>query len=67
MDGGYLVQITLPTVIFRFFCNFTYVLIMPRRYACDFDIILRLFLTLFLQFELKSFFSDILTMKVNGQ
>ena len=40
---------------------------MLSRYACGLDIILRLiFVTFFSQFEL-SHFSDILTMKVNGQ
>ena len=35
---------TPPTVLYRFFRNFTGVLVMVFRYACGLDIILRLFL-----------------------
>ena len=45
MDRGYLVGPTPPTVLYRFFRNFTGVLVMVRRYACGLDIILGLFLS----------------------
>ena len=56
MDGGYLVQATPPTVLFRFFCYFTDVFIMPRRYACDLDITLGLIFDTFFAIELSHFF-----------
>ena len=52
MDGGYLVQATPPTVLFRFFCNFADVLIM----LCDLDIILGLMFDTFFAIELSHCF-----------
>ena len=48
MDTGYLVCATPPTVLCRFFWNFTDVFVMIWRYACGLDIILRLFFVLIL-------------------
>ena len=47
MVRGYLVGATHPTVLYRFFRNFTGVLFMVWRYACGLDIILRLFFVTF--------------------
>ena len=66
MDRGYLVGATPPTVLYRLFWNFTGVLVLVWKYACGFDIILRLFLLLFSQVEL-SHFLGIIYNKVNGQ
>ena len=66
IDRGYLVGETPPTVLYRFFWNFTGVLIMVRKYAFGLDIILRLSLSLFSQVDL-SHFSGIIYNKVNGQ
>ena len=57
---------TRPTVLYRFFLNFTGVLVMVLRYACGLDIFVRLFFLLFLQVELCHF-SGIIYNKVNGQ
>ena len=62
----YLVGATPPTVLCRFFWNFTGVLAMVWRYACGLDIILRLFLSLFSQVELSHILSIIYN-KLNGQ
>ena len=56
IDSGYLVCASPPTVLCRFFRNFTYVFVMVWRYACGLDIILRFFLSLFPQVELSNFF-----------
>ena len=66
MDRGYFVGATPPTVLYQFFRISIGVLVMVWRYACGLDIILRLFLLLFLQVEL-SHFSGIIHSKVNGQ
>ena len=62
---GYLVGAN-PTVLHRFFRNFTGVLVMAWRYACCLDKILRLFFVTFSQVEL-SHFSVIIYNNVNGQ
>ena len=54
MDREYLVGAT-PTVLYRFFQNFSGVLNMVWRYACGLDIILRLFLSLFSKLNLAIF------------
>ena len=56
MDRGYLVGVNPPTVLFRFFKTSLVFLVMVWRYACSFDIILRLFLLLFSQVELSHFY-----------
>ena len=61
----YLVGAT-PTALYRFFWNFTGVLVMVLRYACGLDISLRLFFVTFSQVEL-SHFSGIIDNNVNGQ
>ena len=66
MDRGYLVGATSPTVLYRFFWNFTGVLVMVCRFACGMGIILRLYFVTFSQVEL-SHFSGIFYNKVNGQ
>ena len=48
-------QATPPTVLFRFFFNFTDVLIMLLRYACDLDIIFRFIFDTFLQLNVVLF------------
>ena len=45
MDREYLVCATPPTVLYRFFWNFTGVLVMVWRYACGLDLIFRSFLS----------------------
>ena len=53
IDSEYLVFATPPTVLCRFFGNFTGDCVMVWRYACGLDIVLRLFFSsLFLQVEL---------------
>ena len=54
-EQGYLVGATSPTVLYRFFRNFTGVLVMVWRYACGLDIILRLFLVTFCKLNLAIF------------
>ena len=49
-------QATPPTVLFRLFCNFTDVLIMLWKCACDLDIILGLIFETFFAIELSYFF-----------
>ena len=66
MDRGYLVDATPPTVLYRFFWNFTGVLVMVWKYACGLDIILRLIIVTFLSVEL-SYLSGIIFNKVYGQ
>ena len=51
MDSGYIVCITHPTVLLRFFD----VLTMSWICACSLNIILGLFLTILMQYELNSF------------
>ena len=51
INSGCLVWVT-STVLCRSYWNFTGVFVMVWRYACDLDIILRLILSLFPQFEL---------------
>ena len=55
MNRGYIVGATPHTVLYRFFWNFTGVLVIVWRYACDFDIIFRLFLLLFSKLNLVIF------------
>ena len=47
IDSGYLVCATPPTVLCRFFRNFTDVFVMVWRYACGLDIVLKLFFVTF--------------------
>ena len=61
MDSGYLVCTTLPTVLFRFFSNFTDVLTMLLRYACGLDIICQFNFITFSKFDKLSRFSGIFT------
>ena len=66
MDRGYLVGATLHTVLYWLFWNFTGVLVMVWRYACCFEIILRLFFCCFFR-KLNLAISGHIYNNVNGQ
>ena len=61
IGSRYLVPLTPTTVLSRSFWNFTGALRMVWKYACVFFRILKLFLLLFIHFELRHFLSSNIT------